>query len=966
MDEVEEIKHRIDIVDLISSYLTLKKAGANYRALCPFHKEKTPSMMVSPEKQIFKCFGCFIKGTEVVTTGGIQPIETISQNRKVLTHKGRFQRVLTKFEREYKGDIVELKVRHTNETIRLTPDHKVFLIKTKNCKQQGRLTRLCQVRCKQNCPTKFFKSYRIEKCAISEAKNSDYLIYPIDKTINDLEEIKLYDRQLYLRKRKVKTGFPAYNFPEKVKVENKFLKFLGYWIAEGSIYPRGVRFSLGSHEQKFAEEIVILIREIFGLKATIHERKSPKNGLEISASNINLVNIIIELCGKGAENKKIPDFCLVLPIKKQKILIEAIFKGDGTISRGGIKNRPGRKSITTISKLLAFQIKNLLLRIGDVPVTTIVSAHKDKKNVNHRQAWTISWMPDIKSHYSGIIEVNKKLSYWLLPIKSIRKQIFKGKVYNLMVEEDSSYVVKNFAVGNCGEGGDVFSFVMKMENLEFREALQMLADRAGVKLKKGKPFDAAQGGPDRKSRLFQINSLSAQVFHKILTSHSSGKAALEYLKKRKLSDQTIKEFMIGYAPSQPVLKPWLIKKGFTADEIQNAGGPDRFFRRIVFPICDVMGNVLGFTGRVLDPKQEPKYLNTPETIIFHKGRILYNLERARGEIKLQKATVVVEGQMDVIASWQTGVKNVVATSGTALTTDHLLTLYRYTPNIIFAFDSDTAGLATAKKAYEMAIEQGMNVKMVELGEYKDPGEMIAADPVVWQKAVEKAGPVIDWYFRLAFGKTLTDNRLPTTEMTSQQKEEIAKEILPIIKKIPDTIEQAHYVGLLAKKLGISEDVVFDALIKVSEKKETKEKTETIIKKQLSAEELLIGIMVFQPKNIAEITKKITLDDFNDPEIKAIYKIVSEEYNKDITEVLKKLPRKSKLFIDSLILNIEELYKDDPSMVQEDLRQAIAHLKKDKKEALKEYYAHKIQEAETAKDMEKLKKLIKEFQEAISK
>src|SRR3990167_11296745 len=153
MDEVEEIKHRIDIVDLISSYLTLKKAGANYRALCPFHKEKTPSMMVSPEKQIFKCFGCFIKGTEVVTTGGIQPIETISQNRKVLTHKGRFQRVLTKFEREYKGDIVELKVRHTNETIRLTPDHKVFLIKTKNCKQQGRLTRLCQVRCKQNCPT---------------------------------------------------------------------------------------------------------------------------------------------------------------------------------------------------------------------------------------------------------------------------------------------------------------------------------------------------------------------------------------------------------------------------------------------------------------------------------------------------------------------------------------------------------------------------------------------------------------------------------------------------------------------------------------------------------------------------------------------------------------------------------------------------------------------------------------------
>jgi len=235
MDEVEEIKRKIDIVDLISQYLTMRKAGANYKALCPFHREKTPSFMVSPEKQIFRCFGCFTKDMDVLTNKGFQPIEHIKKNDLVFTDKARFKKVLVKFKRSYKGKIIKLKTRQSNEPICLTPDHKVFLIKTVNCKQQGRSTRLCQVRCRQNCPTKYFKAYNIEKVPIAKARIGDYLLYPIDHKIDNLNEVKIYDHQTYINNRVGKSGFVARPLPEEVKVDSDFLKFLGYWIAEGSV-----------------------------------------------------------------------------------------------------------------------------------------------------------------------------------------------------------------------------------------------------------------------------------------------------------------------------------------------------------------------------------------------------------------------------------------------------------------------------------------------------------------------------------------------------------------------------------------------------------------------------------------------------------------------------------------------------------------------------------------------------------
>jgi DNA primase len=386
-----------------------------------------------------------------------------------------------------------------------------------------------------------------------------------------------------------------------------------------------------------------------------------------------------------------------------------------------------------------------------------------------------------------------------------------------------------------------------------------------------------------------------------------------------------------------------------------------------------MGNVLGFTGRTIDKDQQPKYLNTPETIIFHKGRILYNLTRARGDIKLEKNTVVVEGQMDVISSYQAGVKNVVATSGTALTPDHLQILYRYTPNITFAFDSDSAGLATAKKAFEMAIEQGFNVKMTELGKFKDPGEMIEKDAKLWVETVKKAKPVIEWYFTLAFGKQLPNsNSQFSNELTSQQKKEIAREILPIINKIPDTIEQADYLGKLAKKLDLGEEVIFDALNRQKDKKTNRQRDNQINREsdnkernKISPEEILIGIIVKNPDLLKIAVSKIKTEDFEGfPE--KVYKISKNWYTKKEEGVLIKTLKKelsSEKFakLEILLLEIEEKYSDNLTDTFTDLVTKIAA---DKKEIIKEKYAKEISLAEKSGDRSKLKKLIQEFQDAI--
>lgn len=490
---------------------------------------------------------------------------------------------------------------------------------------------------------------------------------------------------------------------------------------------------------------------------------------------------------------------------------------------------------------------------------------------------------------------------------------------------------------------------MQMENLEFVDALRLLADKAGIKLAPRRKIPGFEKQESIKTKIFQINVLAALAWHKILTEKPIAKIAREYLAKRGLKDRTIAEFELGYAPRQPFLGEFLSRHGFTTSQLQAAGNPEKFSDRIIFPISNILGKIIAFTGRALDNERLPKYLNTPETQIFQKSRILYGLDKARQNIRTCKQVILVEGQMDVIFCHQAGIKNVVASSGTALTLDQIEILSRYNAEILFAFDNDSAGIEAAKKGAAMAISFGLDVKMVSY-HGKDPGEAVMSNLQDFKLAITKAKPIVDWYFSQTF------KDLPK-DLTVAEKKKAAQQLLPIIKKLPDDIEQAHYVQLLAKKLTVAEKTIEQAMAKVKVRGETSSKPVKSPQYQPKTEELLLGLMLAWPELTKYITSKIDLKDIaHDPDLIAIAKTC---YNKT------KLPSELRKKVDLLIFQAETNFEDDlPEERQKASQELIDSILSHKNRAKQEDYLVKIQQAEASGDRSQVKKLIKEFQNAV--
>lgn len=363
----------------------------------------------------------------------------------------------------------------------------------------------------------------------------------------------------------------------------------------------------------------------------------------------------------------------------------------------------------------------------------------------------------------------------------------------------------------CDQGGDIISFVQRMEGMEFPEALALLAEKAGVALPK---FDV-KASSERK-RMFEVNDLAARFFRSTLNSDPSAEVARAYIKKRELDDLTCDLWRLGYAPdSWDALTKTLISHDVTDAELVSAGLAlksdrggvyDRFRGRLMFPIADVHGNVVGFTGRILtDDKKEAKYVNTPETLVYKKSAVLFGLDKAKGDIKRQDLAVICEGNMDVIGSHQFNIANVVCSSGTALTNEQLNLLKRFTMNLAIAFDADAAGNAATIRGLDLARQLDFNVKIITLPPEagKDPDDAVRKDPELWRKAIHDAAPVVEWLYRNAFkGHDLTK---------PEEKKNIAAAILPEIKRIANPVERDGWITRLAKDLGVSEDALRDAI-----------------------------------------------------------------------------------------------------------------------------------------------------------
>lgn len=356
---------------------------------------------------------------------------------------------------------------------------------------------------------------------------------------------------------------------------------------------------------------------------------------------------------------------------------------------------------------------------------------------------------------------------------------------------------------SSGKGGDIFGFIMEVEGMNFREALEFLARKAGVEIE---TFDSKRSREisEKKERLRKILQISANFYQHMLVRN---KEALNYVfKNRKLSKEIVQEFKIGFAPNtQKMLTNFLLKKGFAMSDIRDAGllnrfGGDIFRNRMVIALQDSGGSPVGFTGRIIkDEPNAPKYLNTPQTLLYDKSSNIFGLSQAKNEIRKAGFVVVVEGNMDVISSHQAGVKNVVATAGTAMTVHHLKALGRFSNDVRLCFDSDQAGISATERAISLGQQAGVELSIITLnqsaGEAKDPDELIQKDLELWKDSISKPQPAIEWIF------DQYEKRLNIA--TAVGKKEFSTIALKLVENLNDPVEKDFYIEQISKRIGIS-------------------------------------------------------------------------------------------------------------------------------------------------------------------
>lgn len=403
---------------------------------------------------------------------------------------------------------------------------------------------------------------------------------------------------------------------------------------------------------------------------------------------------------------------------------------------------------------------------------------------------------------------------------------------------------------SANRGGDIFTFIMEVEGLDFRGALELLARKSGVDLSQ---YDTSRSRDvaDKKRRYLEANSIAGRYYQRAMLK---SKSAQDYISKaRGLSRETVAAWGIGYAPPKGGLVEFLLGKGFSNAEIRgaglmSAGGNDMFRSRMMVPLCDSQGQIVGFTGRIIGDG-EPKYINTPATLLYDKGRQVFGLHLAKQSIRAQDFVVLVEGNLDVISSWQAGVKNVVACAGTALTSDHLRTLSRLTYNIRFCFDSDKAGVAATERAIPLTESLDLKLSVISLpDDAKDPDELISKDAGAWQAAVTNHKPAAEW---------VIDQYASQVDLGSADgKKTLTTEAMKVITNLRDPVEREHYMKILADLTGTSMSALEQKLDSVDAKTDEKKprrpvKTEKVAAASRRDEQYMLtrilAIALSQPK-----------------------------------------------------------------------------------------------------------------------
>ena len=452
----------------------------------------------------------------------------------------------------------------------------------------------------------------------------------------------------------------------------------------------------------------------------------------------------------------------------------------------------------------------------------------------------------------------------------------------------------------CNTGGDTFSFVMKKQNIDFGEALRLLAQRAGVTIPSR--FEP-QAEEKEKERLYQVNEAAAQYFHDLLLSSPAGKKARDYVASRGLSLETITNFQLGFSPNKwEALKQHLLEIGYAESVLLEAGliveteagkKHDRFRNRLMFPIHDIKGHVIGFGARALDDSM-PKYLNSPQTPTFDKSRSLYGINLAAQAIRQQELAVIVEGYTDVITAHKNGFDNVVASMGTAITEKQIITLKRLTKNMVLSMDADAAGEEAMLRCVDYENILDSELKVIILPKDKDPDDVIKEDTKNWQHLLEEALPVVDYTI---------DSVTSKLDLTTAKGKSLAvDELLRIIVEIKDPIRQEHYLQKLARLVKVSERSLETALGRIKSDRRVREPRQEVAAPVMSPllssriEEYCLALLLQRPELKAQCPGLLP-EYFADTQNREIF--VAYMKAKDVKSIKKGLDSALHEYIDSL-------------------------------------------------------------------
>ncbi len=523
---------------------------------------------------------------------------------------------------------------------------------------------------------------------------------------------------------------------------------------------------------------------------------------------------------------------------------------------------------------------------------------------------------------------------------------------------------------SSNKGGNMFSFIMEMEGVDFKGALEILARKAGVDLE---AYGSRASNSKLKNRLTEINELACKYFQQNLPKNPD---AAQYLtKKRRFSRETIVNFRLGYAPlTDDGLVRLLKKRGYTDDELVKAGVAvrrrfglgDMFRGRVMVTLMDQMGAVIGFTARQLqDEPNSPKYINTPQTLLYDKSRHIYALSQAKDAIRTSGYAVIVEGNLDVVSSHQAGIRQCVATAGTAMTEQHLKGLGRFTSDIRLAYDRDGAGLKATERAIELA--QGLDVRLsiIDVGDQvKDPDELIQKDPALWIEAVDRHQYAMDWLFMRY--QELYDLK------TAEGKRRISDALLKAVRKLRDDVEREHYLDKLAELTDVSREAMRSKLRQTTQDeaatarpRRQHAKLEQVKHDIFAYQDQLLGLLLLYPTTRRVLETTETEPEFVTTERQYIFEFIATNPTVTIEGELPDDLQSVKDHVNVLLLKAEELYRilgaNERLVEAHDL---VRRLERDNKKTKQAKITEHIREAEAAGNNERVAELLEQFKKLI--